>query len=424
MSKFIEYCKIAFFNIKSNKIRALLTMLGIIIGISSVVAIVCLGNGFKRTINAELSNLAGNILELYSTSTDFEFYDDDLRAIMEKEHNIVGITPIYSVHGEASYKGLKNYTLEVKLGNELLNECSKYELLYGRYFTKDECDFNERVCIIDKSSAKKMFGTENAVGMTIDLYYGTSGRGGTFRIIGVRDDNSTKMADMIMGNGSYDIKAEAPLSSFLDVIGLSDYIDGYSSVDIIMKDGADSREIQDHVTAIVEARHDMRGENPIYAFDYNMILSSVSAGLSLVTLLIMFVAGISLFVGGIGVMNIMLVSVTERTREIGIRKALGARTGSILTQFLVESASIALLGGIIGIILGVAGAGVVCYIVNSISEISAIQSGSTAIHLSADFNPIFILGIALFSMSIGIVFGILPARKAAKLSPIEALRKH
>ena len=103
MSKFIEYCKIAFFNIKSNKIRALLTMLGIIIGISSVVAIVCLGNGFKKTINAELSNLAGNILELYSTSTDFEFYDDDLRAIMEKEHNIVGITPIYSVHGEASY---------------------------------------------------------------------------------------------------------------------------------------------------------------------------------------------------------------------------------------------------------------------------------------------------------------------------------
>ena len=191
-----------------------------------------------------------------------------------------------------------------------------------------------------------------------------------------------------------------------------------------MKDGADSREIQDHVTAIVEARHDMRGENPIYAFDYNMILDSVNAGLSLVTLLIMFVAGISLFVGGIGVMNIMLVSVTERTREIGIRKALGARTGSILTQFLVESASIALLGGIIGIILGVAGAGVVCYIVNSISEISAIQSGSTAIHLSADFNPIFILGIALFSMSIGIVFGILPARKAAKLSPIEALRKH
>jgi len=133
----------------------------------------------------------------------------------------------------------------------------------------------------------------------------------------------------------------------------------------------------------------------------------------MVTLLIMLVAAISLFVGGIGVMNIMLVSVTERTREIGIRKALGARTGSVLTQFLVEAASISLLGGIIGIVLGLGGAELVCFLISNL----------TTSKLVADFNPIFIIGIALFSMSIGIVFGILPARKAAKLSPIEALRK-
>lgn len=112
-------------------------------------------------------------------------------------------------------------------------------------------------------------------------------------------------------------------------------------------------------------------------------------------------------------MNIMLVSVTERTREIGIRKALGARTGSVLTQFLVEAASISLLGGIIGIILGLAGAEFVCFLISSFSESKLV----------ADFNPLFILGIAIFSMSIGIVFGILPARKAAKLSPIDALRR-
>ena len=179
-----------------------------------------------------------------------------------------------------------------------------------------------------------------------------------------------------------------------------------------MDDSDYSADVLDHTKAILEARHDVRGEGSILAIDYNMVLQAVSSSLTLVTLLIMLVAAISLFVGGIGVMNIMLVSVTERTREVGIRKALGARTGSILTQFLVESASISLLGGLIGTILGLVGAEFVCFLISSF----------TTSKLVADFNPIFILGIALFSISIGIIFGIIPARKAAKLSPIEALR--
>jgi len=413
MGKFLEYCKIAFFNIKSNKVRALLTMLGIIIGISSVVAIVSLGSGFKKTINDELASLAGNTVEIFVNSYDMEFYDDDLEALMEKEKHIIGITPVMQIPVEANFKGMKSYTALLKCGNEILDKTSKYDLIYGRYFTKEECQYAEKVCIISKSSARKMFGTENAVGMTIDFYYGQGSRGGTFRIIGIRDDNSSVMSDLFTGSGSYDINAECPESSFIDAIGLTGLIDGYTDIVLLLDDSKYATQVTEHSVAILKARHDARESNEIIALDYNQILQTVDSALTMVTLLIMLVAAISLFVGGIGVMNIMLVSVTERTREIGIRKALGARTSSILTQFLVESASISLLGGIIGTILGLLGAEFVCFMISSFAQTS----------MNADFNPFFILGIALFSMSIGIFFGIYPARKAAKLSPIEALRR-
>ena len=410
MGKFIEYIKIAFFNIKANKIRALLTMLGIIIGISSVVAIVSLGNGFKKTIDDELSTLAGNTLEVYTLSNDLDITDEDIEALMEKEEHIVGITPKVTLTGEAAYNDLKTLSASIKLGNEILDQSSKYKIIYGRNFTKEECEYLEKVCIIDKKSARKMFGTENAVGMTIDLYY--NNRGGSFRIIGIRDDGSTQMADLIMGGNQTDVNAEVPYNSFLDAIGFGGYFDGYADIVILLDESKNASLVLDHTKAIIEARHDVRGENAIMVIDYNAILQAVSSSLTAITLLIMLVAAISLFVGGIGVMNIMLVSVTERTREIGIRKALGARTGSILFQFLVESASISLLGGIIGTILGLLGSEFVCFLISNLSTSKMV----------ADFNPFFILGIALFSMSIGVVFGIMPARKAAKLNPIEALR--
>ena len=158
--------------------------------------------------------------------------------------------------------------------------------------------------------------------------------------------------------------------------------------------------------SLMENRHDIRGKGAIQVENFNDYLGQIDQILSYVTIFVVFVAAISLLVGGIGVMNIMLVSVTERTREIGIRKSLGARTGSILLQFLSESAIITLLGGVIGIILGVAGASGIC----SLAGFTARVSVST------------VLGASLFSSAVGIFFGIYPARKAARLSPIEALR--
>ena len=156
----------------------------------------------------------------------------------------------------------------------------------------------------------------------------------------------------------------------------------------------------------MEAKYGLRGEDLISVQDFNDQMAQVNSVLNYITIFVAFVAAISLLVGGIGVMNIMLVSVTERTREIGIRKALGARTSSIMLQFLSESAIITLVGGVIGIAIGIGGAMGVCSLVN----------------VRADVNPAVILMATLFSSGVGLFFGIYPARKAAKLSPIEALR--
>ena len=146
---------------------------------------------------------------------------------------------------------------------------------------------------------------------------------------------------------------------------------------------------------------------------FDSVLEGFSAILNVITVFIVMIAMISLLVGGIGIMNIMLVSVTERTKEIGIRKALGARTGSILFQFLVEAGTISLLGGVIGILVGIGGSTLICSLAGSIAQMNIV----------ADYNPFFILMVALFSSGIGVFFGLYPARKAAKLTPIEALRR-
>ena len=176
---------------------------------------------------------------------------------------------------------------------------------------------------------------------------------------------------------------------------------------LIISDGAEyATQVAEDTVRLMENRHNIRGKNAIQIENFNDYMSQLDQILSYITIFVVFVAAISLLVGGIGVMNIMLVSVTERTREIGIRKALGARTGSILLQFLSESAIITLLGGIIGILIGVTGAYGVCALIG----------------FTAKVNLSTVLGASLFSSAVGIFFGIYPARKAAKLSPIEALR--
>ncbi len=403
MAQVWEYIKIALMNIKGNKGRSFLTMLGIIIGISSVIMIISIGNGVKGGINNELNSIAGGQIYIYSYGDNdegivVEFTESDVEAIMEKVPNVKAATPSWSFRGSAvGRKG--TFEALATFGMTGL-EYSIYDpLIKGRYFNESDYYSANKVCVITESSAKTLFGTTNVVGMTFDYnMYGTTQE---FTVIGVRKDNASVLASTMTGTGS--VSMEVPLSVVSTCYGINTSM----SEILIISEGAEyATQVAQDCVRLMENRHNVRGKNAIQIENFNDIVGQLDQILSYVTVFVVFVAAISLLVGGIGVMNIMLVSVTERTREIGIRKALGARTGSVLLQFLSESAIITLLGGIIGILIGVAGAHGVCSLIG----------------FTAKVNVSTVLGASLFSSAVGIFFGIYPAKKAAKLSPIEALR--
>ncbi len=388
-------------NIRSNKGRSVLTMLGIIIGISSVIMIISIGDGVKGGINGELNAMAGGQIYIYSKDNDdgqaVEFTEEDIDAILEKVPNVKAVTPSWSFGGSAT--GRKGtFTATATFGRAGLEYSSNDPIIKGRYFTDTDYYSTNKVCVITESSARTLFGNTNVVGMTFDFsLYGVTQE---FTIVGIRKDNASKLMSMMGGNT---VALEAPLSVVSEDYGF--YVT-YNDL-LIVSDGAENAsQVAQDVVRLMENRHDVRGKNLIGVENFNDYMSQMDQILSYITVFVVFVAAISLLVGGIGVMNIMLVSVTERTREIGIRKSLGARTASILLQFLSESAIITLLGGLIGILIGVAGAFGICSLIGFTAKVSA---GT-------------VLGASLFSSAVGIFFGIYPAKKAAKLSPIEALR--
>lgn len=397
----MEYIKIALMNIRSNKGRSFLTMLGIIIGISSVIMIISIGNGVKGGINSELNAMAGGQIYVYSDGQNdegisVEFTDEDIDALQTKVANVKAVTPRWTLSGTATgRKGI--YTASMSLGMPGLEYVSSDPIIAGRYFNENDYYSANKVCVVTEASARAMFGTTNVVGMTFDFtMYGSTQE---FTIIGIRKDNASVLVTVV---GTETVSVEAPLSAIREA--------GFEIVNdalLIISDGAENAsQVAADSVKLMENRHDVRGKKVIKVENFNDYMSQMNDILSYVTIFVVFVAAISLLVGGIGVMNIMLVSVTERTREIGIRKSLGARTGSILLQFLSESAIITLLGGIIGIVIGVLGATGVCTLIGFTARISV---GT-------------VIGASLFSSAVGIFFGIYPARKAARLSPIEALR--
>ncbi|MDE7254153.1 MAG: ABC transporter permease [Acetatifactor sp.] len=403
MAQIWEYIKIALSNIKSNKGRSILTMLGIIIGISSVIMIISIGNGVKGGINNELNSIAGGQIYIYSYGSNeegiaIEFTEDDIDAIMEKVPHVKAVTPNWGFNG--TFTGRKgSFGGSATMGMPGLEYSSNDPIVKGRYFNDNDYYSANKVCVITESSARTLFGTTNVIGMTLEM--NMYGMAQDFTIIGIRQDNASMLSGMMMSDR---ITMECPLSVVSSVYGF------YVTMNdlLIISDGAEfATQVAEKTVQLMENRHGVRGKNAIQVENFNDYMSQINEIISYITIFVVFVAAISLLVGGIGVMNIMLVSVTERTREIGIRKALGARTSSVLVQFLAESAMISLLGGLIGIILGVLGAAGVCSLMG----------------FTASVNISTVLGASVFSSAVGIFFGIYPARKAAKLSPIEALRR-
>ena len=388
MGQFLEYVKIAYKSITSNKGRTFLTMLGIIIGISSVIMITGLGSGVKNALDGALGDLFKGQTYIYASGGDEFLTINDIEYIKETVPDLAVCSIEEYMGGTAtSVKG--DFNVEYYMVNETYERYAVEGLLHGRYFTEEECQRGDNVAVISEEGAQAFFGSTDVVGQTImvDLY----GYQLDYRIIGVRkakDSVIMNMANMMNGTS---IKLEVPYMHFVNATGETWPIEEIYSM-LISSDSPNINETLKRIVSILEARHDVRGEDCFTIDSFDSYMEKINLVIGYVTLFVGFVSAISLLVGGIGVMNIMLVSVTERTSEIGIRKALGARTGSVLTQFLVEAASISLLGGVIGIILGLAGAEFICFLISNL----------TTSTLVADFNPFFILGIALFSMSIGV----------------------
>ncbi|MFA9377703.1 MAG: ABC transporter permease [Lachnotalea sp.] len=408
MAQLLEYLKMAIDNLKSNKGRSLLTMLGIIIGISSVIMIIAIGNGAQDKISGELNSLAGGQIYVYLNDSKAQTSDyitqADMDAIKEKIPMVKGVTSNMNFSGTVlGSKG--NFDAMITCGTSDLGYFeSDQKIIKGRYFSEDEFVSARGVCVIQDKDAIKLFGTADVVGMSLEVtvYNVTQ----YLKIVGVTKSDASAILSAMMGSTD-SVSIYMPYTFLESSFG--GYFNNFQTMYAITENPADTTQMATSIIKLLESRHDNRG-NEIYLLENGTDqISKITSVLNLITIFIIFVAAISLLVGGIGVMNIMLVSVTERTREIGIRKALGARTKSIMMQFLSESAIITLCGGLIGILLGVLGAYAIC---------SLPMLGFPP---KIEFSTIAIA--TLFSSAVGIFFGIYPAKKAAKLSPIEALRR-
>lgn len=410
MGGLFEYIKMAVQNIRANKGRSFLTMLGIIIGIASVIAIVSIGAGTKNQMNSEIDGIGGGQIAVSVSNdaiTESEFITaEDVQAVREID-TVEGVNVSESYDGE-TVTGKGNFSIMLTAEGPDAKLLNNSEMKYGNYFGENEIEEGKNVCVISDADAKRLFGTDDVVGMNLDITCYDSSK--SFRIMGV----TTQKENGTFVSYTYDgmpVTVNIPYSSMEDLVGATDE---FYSLMIQGDKTLDSQIIADQVVHVLEKRHQCAGEEYFQVQSFQDVMQSMNEMLGMVTAFISFVAGISLLVGGIGVMNIMLVSVTERTREIGIRKSLGAKTSSIMLQFLAEAAILTVIGGLIGIILGILAAYGICSVI----------SGSIGMTIIPGISPTVIFVATLFSCAVGVFFGIYPAKKAARLSPIEALRRN
>lgn len=397
----VESFQSALQSVRSNKLRSFLTMLGIIIGISSVITIVSIGDGAKKYITGEFEGIGTNLVNLKLTSSQGEiekrdyFTLEDVQLIKDKVPEATHVIPELGTMGSLKTEN-RLKTVRVGATNQDSAKLYNIKMLTGRYLNEGDIDGRKNVVVIDEPTAKKLFRDVDVVGKSVKLNVGD--KYVNLNIIGVcKDPNgnfSSAFGDDMPGLILMPITIADKVLKNTDIGGLS----------IMLSDMTYADEISGKIVRVVENKHKNIGK---YAAQKGFKeLETIDKVLGTLTAVLGAIAGISLLVGGIGVMNIMLVSVTERTREIGIRKAIGAKTRDIKIQFLMESIILCLIGGTIGTILGI-----------SVGKIA-----SSLIHVDVPVSIKVILISFGFSSAVGIFFGLYPANKAAKLDPIEALR--
>lgn len=411
MTQLGEYVKMALKNIWANKVRTLLTMLGIIIGISSVILIISVGNGATEMITSELGELGKGQIQFYLTD-----YQDKYYLTSDEIEHIRGMEGVKAVATQSYFEGTTKTKKDEFKANVVAINPDGFAFLDNTYvkggpYTEKEAEDGKPVCVISENDAMKLFGSTNVLGMDMDVtLFGQYDI--TVTIIGIAQSEEDNTIASMYSDPS--IQLIMPPEVFTTMLGI-DLNKDITDFFILKEDDVDSQKLCDDIIDYLEVKHHCRGDHVYIYQSFDDMMKQVNSVINLITVFVAFVASVSLLVGGIGVMNIMLVSVTERTREIGIRKALGAKTGSITFQFLAESAFITLIGGLIGIILGVLGAWIIAGIIGMMVPQMRF---APALKLNT------ILLASAFSSFVGLFFGIYPARKAAKLSPIEALRQN
>lgn len=388
-------------SIFSNKLRSFLTMLGIIIGISSVITIVAIGNGGKKAISGEFEKIGVNIIQLSINQNSQPISGDyfkmkDIKDLKEKIPEVKNAAPL--LQRGAQVKGdKKSERAFVFATNSDYASIYNLEILYGRFIKEKDVLMGKNVVLIDDLSAKKIFGYEDCTGKTIKVGNLTGMTNAT--IVGVYKNQNGPFAESFAEN--MPVFIYMPIT-FAEKIFSSNF--RIEQIEVLVSGQRDDDLAAKSIVRLMEANH--HNKDKYKADSIVKQLDQVNRILNLFTMIIGAIAGISLLVGGIGVMNIMLVSVTERTREIGIRKAIGAKRRDILLQFLIESVIISLIGGIIGMLLGIGTA----YIIGIFLDITPGVSLFT------------VMTAFLFSSAVGVFFGLYPANKASKLDPIDALR--
>ncbi|MEG2786381.1 MAG: ABC transporter permease [Romboutsia sp.] len=385
---FYESFKMAFRQLVSNKMRTLLTMLGIIIGVASITLLVSVAQGMQASVNEQMSGLGSNLVTVNmmpNTQNKTLDYKDSKAFENINGVNYVAQTTSGKVNVVANNK---NEDAKAIATTENYKKAQDIKISEGRFILPIDLDYNSKVVVLGNDIAKTLFKDKNPIGEYINI------NSIPHKVIGVMEKSENAMMAS-MGDSIF-----VPITSGQRLLKNT----GVEAMYISAKSSEDTQYIVDKTE---DKLYDIFGDKDLYSvFNQQAILDTMQSIQGTMTIVLGSIAGISLVVAGIGIMNIMLVSVTERTKEIGIRKALGAKRKTILIQFLIESIIVSLLGGVLGAGIGIIGA----KIIYSIMGISGAISWS-------------VVGIALgFSIFAGVVFGILPANKASKLQPIQALR--
>jgi putative ABC transport system permease protein len=387
----VELLRLALSRLRTSRLRAALTMLGVVIGVASVVALVGVGQGTTSNITSRLASLGTNLLTVSPSGGASTLTLEDAAAIAKLD-GVAAVAPELQTSGTVA-RGTKSSTSSVVGTSADYARVRAYDVWQGSFLTDAAVERGLRVAVLGATTASDLGLDATSLGATVTI------DGLPFQVIGILQPKGGA------GFNNPDDQVLIPLAAVQKYFVAGDTI---RTIGVSVTSQDRMTEVTDAITALLRDRHELAATDPadFSVFNQTQLLDAASSISATLTLLLGGIASISLIVGGIGIMNIMLVSVRERTREIGIRKAVGARGRDILWQFLIEALTLSLLGGLIGILVGLA-----------VSALIGQLAG-----WGLQFSPSTVAAAVVFSLIVGVVFGVWPARQAARLDPINALR--